>query len=240
VEMKTLLVTGAAGSLGSALSLEAAKRGLGVVLLDRDRRGMEQLYDQIVERGLPEPAMQIMDLATATPDDVQEILRAVQTEFGGLDALVHCAAHFDALTPLEHVLPQEWLLSMQINVNAAWLLSVQCLPLLRNSGNGRLYFLLEDMALVGGPLWGPYGVSKHALHTLVGQLAAECQTAGVQVLGINPGPMQSPLRARAYLAENPRSPAPPARVAERVIELLLGQRVPSGPYVDLSSRGINA
>ena len=37
MELKTLLVTGAAGSLGSALSEAAAARGITVLLLDRDR-----------------------------------------------------------------------------------------------------------------------------------------------------------------------------------------------------------
>jgi len=232
---KTLMVTGAAGSLGSALSRAAAGHGFNLVLLDKDGRGLERLYDQIVEDGFSEPALQVTDLAAVGPDDLQEILAAIRTELGGLDALVHCAARFDALTPLEHVPPEEWLLSMQINLNVAWLLSSMCLPMLRESGHGRLYFMLEDLPEVGGALWGPYGVSKHALHALVGQLALECQTAGVQVLGINPGPMRSPLRSRVYLAENPASAPSPSVAAERIMELLLGAREPSGAYVDLAA-----
>lgn len=235
MELKTLLVTGAAGSLGSALSLAAAARGITVLLLDRDRKALERLYDRIAEAGLPEPVLQVTDLATVGPDDVDEILAAIRAEFGSLDALVHCAARFDALSPLEHVPPEEWLLSVQVNLNSAWLLSARCLPLLRDSGHGRLYFMLEDLDLVGGALWGPYGVCKHALHAMAGQLAAECQSMGVQVLGINPGPVQSPLRSRAYLAENPASPPPAGLAAERILELLLGEREPSGVYVDLSS-----
>lgn len=234
LKSKTLLVTGAAGSLGAALSRIAAESGFGLVLLDQDQKGLEKLYDRIVERGHPEPALQVIDLAVAGPDELQQILTAVEAEFGGLDALVHCAARFDALTPLEHVRPDEWLLSLQVNLNAAWLLSVLSLPLLRRSGGGSLYFILEDLAEVGGPLWGPYGVSKHALHNLVGQLAIECQSAGIQVLGINPGPMRSPLRARAYHAENPASSAPPSVAAEQIVELLLAKREPSGIYVDLA------
>jgi len=234
------MVTGAAGSLGSALSRAAAARGFSLVLLDKDGKGLERVYDRIVEDGFSEPAMHVTDLAAIGPDDLQEVLAAIRTEFGGLDALVHCAAHFDALTPLEHVPPEEWLLSMQINVNAAWLLSALCLPLLRESGDGRLYFMLEDLDEVGGALWGPYGVSKHALHALVGQWALECQTAGVQVLGLNPGPMRSPLRSRVYLAEHPASAPDPSVAAGRILELLLGEREPSGAYVDLAAAGLAA
>jgi NAD(P)-dependent dehydrogenase (short-subunit alcohol dehydrogenase family) len=106
--------------------------------------------------------------------------------------------------------------------------------LLRKAQAGRLYFMLEDLPKVGGALWGAYGVSKHALRALVGQLAAECQSTSIQVLGINPGPMQSPLRSRAYLAENPASPPPPATVAGHIIDLITGKTTPSGVYVDLA------
>lgn len=231
--LNTLLVTGAAGGLGSALCLAAAERGLSVIMLDRDQRGLERIYDRIVERGWPEPAMQITDLASMGPDEAQEITAAIESEFGGLDALVHCAARFDALTPLEHVPPQEWLQTIQVNLNAAWLLTAQCLPLLRNSSGGRLYFILEDLDRVAGALWGPYGISKHAVQAMVGQLAEECQTNRVQVLGINPGPMQSPLRSRAFLAENPTVLPAPSHSAGLIVELLLGELEHSGLYVDL-------
>ena len=235
MESKTLLVTGAAGSLGSALADAAAGRGFNLVLLDRDKRGLERLYDHIVAEGHPEPALQLTDLAAAGPDDIDAILAAIRDEFGRLDAVVHCAARFESLTPLEHVPPEEWLLSMQVYLNAAWLLSARCLPLLRECGGGRLFFLLEDLDRVGGALWGPYGVSKHALRALVGQLAAECQSCGIEVLGINPGPMRSDLRARAYLAENPADQPSPAVAAERILELLTGERQISGVYVDLTA-----
>jgi NAD(P)-dependent dehydrogenase (short-subunit alcohol dehydrogenase family) len=237
VRRKTLLITGAAGSLGSALAALAAGRAFNLVLLDRDRRGLEQLYDRITEAGHPEPALQLTDLAAAGPADIDAILAAIQEEFGGLDAVVHCAARFETLAPLEHVPPEEWLLSMQVNLNAAWLLSASCLPLLRESGQGRLYFMLEDLDRVGGALWGPYGVSKHALRALVGQLAAECQSSCIEVLGINPGPMQSSLRARAYLAENPAAQPSADGAAEHILNLLDGVREASDVYVNLAGGG---
>jgi len=230
---KTIIVTGAAGGLGAALSLESAKAGFNTVLLDCDQRGLEQVYDRITDAGLPDPALFPMDLAAAGPEHFDQLLDQVNAEFGGLDAVVHCAARFEGLTPLDQVSPPEWLMQIQVNLNAAWLLSAQSLPLLRSSDSGRLYFLLENLVKVEGAFWGGYGVSKHALRALVSQFAAECQSSGVQVLGINPGPLRSALRSRAYHGENPVSQPDPETAAWKIMQLLTGDIEADDTFVDL-------
>jgi NAD(P)-dependent dehydrogenase (short-subunit alcohol dehydrogenase family) len=233
---KTIIVTGAAGGLGSALSMLAAREGFNTVMVDCDQRRLEQAYDRITAAGLPDPALFPLDLCAAGPEHFNELLDQVNGEFGGLDAVVHCAARFGGLTPLDQVLPNEWLLQIQVNLNAAWLLSTQSLPLLRNSDAGRLYFLLEDMSKVEGAFWGAYGVSKHALRALVSQFAAECQSSPVQVLGINPGALRSTLRSLAYHAENPASQPDPKVAAGQIMQYLKGDIDPDRNFVELQHR----
>lgn len=125
---------------------------------------------------------------------------------------------------------------MQVNVNAAWLVSTACLPLMRESRGGKMVFLLEELEKVAGPLWGVYGVSKHALRALTGQLAAECKSSGIMVRGVNPGPMRSALRSRAYHSENPEDQPDPKNVAAEILRFLEGRSAWSEVYVDLSAR----
>jgi len=230
---KTIIVTGAAGGLGSALSMVAAREGFNTVMVDCDQRRLEEAYDRITDAGLPDPALYPLDLSAAGPEHFDELLDKVISEFGGLDAVIHCAARFEGLTPLDQVSPQEWLLQIQVNLNAAWLLSAQSLALLRNSEAGRLYFLLEDMSKVEGAFWGAYGISKHALKALVSQFAAECRSSNVQVLGINPGPLRSALRSLAYHAENPASQPDPEVAAGQIMQYLKGDIDPGGNFVEL-------
>ena len=231
---RTVLITGAAGGLGGALSYRCAQAGFNTVMLDSNRKGLSSAWDAIVDEGLPEPALHPLDLATAGPEQFDQLLDALKSEFGGLDAVVHCAAGFKGLRPLDQVPPHEWLQQIQVNLNAAWLLSSSCLPLLRLSPSSCLYFLLEDMQRMEGAFWGAYGVSKHALRALVSQFAQECASTGIQVLGINPGAMATPLRAEAYHAENPAKLPSPAKAAEKIMKLLSGHIIPAEVIVDLN------
>jgi NAD(P)-dependent dehydrogenase (short-subunit alcohol dehydrogenase family) len=231
---KTVLVTGAAGSLGSALSTRLARSGLNTIMLDSDQRGLEAAWDRISGAGWAEPFLLPLDLATAGPEQYEEMIEAIEKEFGGLDSLIHCAARFDGLVPLEHFAPSDWLMHIQVNLNAAWLLSTHCLALLRKSSAAHLYFLLEDLDRVEGAFWGAYGVSKHALRALVSQFSAELKSTPIQVLGINPGPMNSPLRTRAYHTEHPEAQAKPEQVAERIMELIAGARDVQGVIANLT------
>jgi len=202
-------------------------------MLDCNRKGLETEWDRIVGMGLPEPALYPMDLLGAGTEDYENLLETVASEFGGLDAVVHCAARFEGLTPLEQFSPTEWLSSIQVNLNAAWLLSALSLPLLRQSESGRLYFILEDLSRMNGAYWGAYGVSKHALAALASQFAVECEPSNVQVLGINPGALRSPLRSRAYHAEHPESQPEPETAALQILQLLTGEKIPGKTLVDL-------
>ena len=230
----TIIITGAAGGLGSALSLVCAREGISTVMIDRDQRGLEVAYDRITDAGLPEPALYPMDLSGTGPEHFDDLLTSVTDEFGGLDAVVHCAARFEGLTPVEQIAPQEWLTTIQVNLNAAWLLSAQSLPVLRNSDSGRLYFRLEDLPRMEGSFWGAYGVSKHALKALVSQFAAECRSSRIQVLGINPGALRSALRSRAYHAENPATQPDPELAARQIMDYLTGHSDPGSTFVNLN------
>lgn len=233
MKQKTVIVTGAAGGLGSALVLEAVRAGWNTVMVDKNRRALEQAYDRAEQEGGGNAVLFPADLEGAGPDDYDTMLASINSEFGGLTALVHCAARFDSLTPIEHISPADWLGHMQVNLNAAWLLSVKCIPLLRESAPGRLVFLLEDMKKMEGPLWGAYGISKLALKSLVEKLARECKPAEIEVRGVDPGPMSTPLRARAYHSEHPRTQQAPSIVAEKIMSYLDGRQHWSDVFVGL-------
>jgi len=231
---KTILITGAAGGLGSALALQCAGEGADLVLLDKNRRALSVLSDKLTGQGFSPPGLYPLDLAGAGVDDFNQLADIVRSEFGGLHGLVHCALEFEGLQPLEQIEPQNWLQSIQVNVNAPWLLSCILLPLLKGAENGRLFFMLDDIEQVTGAYWGAYGTAKAALAGLVKQFHASLNNTEIIVKGINPGPMRTSFRAMVYHAENPLEQPEPALAAEKIAAILTGELPDHDPMMDFS------
>jgi NAD(P)-dependent dehydrogenase (short-subunit alcohol dehydrogenase family) len=220
---RKILITGAAGGLGSALAQTCAARGCQVLLLDKDLRGLESVCDKVEADGGQPPGYCQVDLATAGPDQFEELVKAFTDTYGGLDGLVHCAAHFSGLQPMEQVPGDDWLRHLQVNLNAAWLLTRTCLPAIRSSSDGVVVFVLDEVRRTGSAYWGPYGVSKAGVREMAEIFANELEGSNCKVFGVSPGAMRTAVRATAYHAEDPLSQPTPQRAAEHIADLLTGK-----------------
>lgn len=197
LEGRVVLISGAQGGLGSASAIACAEAGATLVLLGRKLPKLNRLYDAVTQVG-PEPLLYPLDLEGASPDDFAELVDRLHAELGRLDGVLHCAAEFRGLTPLEHTDPAAFARALHVNLTAPWWLSQACLPLLRQAEDAALVFALDDPARVGQAYWGGYGVAQHGLASLVTMLAAEMQGTPVRVSALQPGPMRTGLRSRAY------------------------------------------
>ena len=63
---KVILVTGAGDGIGRVAATTFASHGATVVLLGKTTAKLEQVYDEIMALGAPEPGIAPMDLATAS------------------------------------------------------------------------------------------------------------------------------------------------------------------------------
>ena len=105
----TVLITGAAGGLGRAVALACAARGDQLVLLDRNRRALDDICNAVEEAGAPPPGYCDIDLVTLDPERSSELVAGIVEAYGALTGLVHCAARFDGLQPLDQIAGDAWL-----------------------------------------------------------------------------------------------------------------------------------
>ena len=202
---KIILVTGATDGIGKEAALSYAKYGATVILLSRDTRKLEKVYDQIEELGYPKPAYLPVNLQDNTPETYQKVAEVIDEEFGRLDGLLHNAGDLGLLSPIEHFDDETWFRVMQVNVNAQFLLTKYCIPLLKQSESSSLVFTSSGVGRKGRAYWGAYAVSKFANEGLMQVLADELENSVIRVNSINPGATRTKMRANAYPGEDPQA-----------------------------------
>ncbi len=201
----TILITGAGGGLGSTAALALAKQGATIILLDKSIPKLEKVYDAIMAANAPTPAIYPFDLAGASEVQYYELASTIEEKYGHLEGLLHSATELDAFTPMSIHSTMAWGHTLNVNLNAAFLLTQVLLPLLQKAKHASIVFTSDSFAREAKAYIGAYGVSKIALESYAKILAEELSDAGkIRVNTLVPGPVNSPLRKKTFPAEDKR------------------------------------
>jgi NAD(P)-dependent dehydrogenase (short-subunit alcohol dehydrogenase family) len=231
---RVIMITGASSGLGRALAIECAHAGATLILSGRNQPKLERVYDEIESLGVPQPAMAVLDLATATAADYDGLARTISTEFGKLDGLVHAAGLLGDRTPLEQYDVPTWCKVLHVNLTAPFILTQVLLPDLRKSSDASVIFVSSGTVRNSRPFWGAYAVAKTGLESVRSMLSQELEgEPNIRVNSINPGRMRTAMRASAYPAEDPNTLPHPKSVAGPFLYLLSAHgRGIDGEYFD--------
>ena len=207
---KIILVTGASEGIGRAAAKTFAQPGATVILHGRNQERLESLYDEIVAKGLSEPAIITSDFLTASYDDFVVLQNSIAEMFGRLDGLLHNAGLLTKLSSIAATNSKDWHNIMQVNVNAPFMLTKALLPLLQQSEQASVVFTSSGVGRKGRAYWGAYAASKFATEGLMQVLADELENiSNIRVNCINPGATNTAMRRAAYpgeVAENNPQP----------------------------------
>jgi NAD(P)-dependent dehydrogenase (short-subunit alcohol dehydrogenase family) len=218
---RVILITGAGGGLGRALSLACAQAGASIILAGRNAAKLDKVYDEIEAMGAPRPAVAEIDLALATAVQYDALAAVIEREFGKLDGLVHAAALLGERTPLEQHDVPTWCKVLHVNLTAPFILTQVLLPQLRKSPDASVIFVSSGVARKSRPFWGAYAVSKAGLESLRAMWAEELDgDPNIRMNSVNPGRLRTKMRAAAYPAEDPNTVPLPQTVCGVFLYLL--------------------
>ena len=222
------LVTGASRGLGRSVALALAREGAHVIIVARSEGALEAHDDEIRAIGA---TATILRLDLRAGERIDQVGPTIYQRWGRLDILVASAATLGPLSPLPHVTSDAWSAVIDINLSANWRLIRTLDPLLRLSEAGRAVFVTSGAADGDQAYWGPYAVSKAGLEALAKTYALEVASTSVRVGLVDPGPMRTAMRAKAFPGEDPRGLPTPDEVAPLIVELALPSSALNGEIV---------
>lgn len=218
---KVVLVTGAADGIGRAVAKSYAAHGAQVLALDKKQRRLETLYDEITAADLPEPILVVQDLHDLDAKTSMQIAAGVQHDCGRLDGLLHNAAEFNGLAGVHRCTAPEWDRLMAVNLRAPFLLTQALLPILGQANQASVLFTSADVGRRGRAYWGAYAAAYGGIEILMQVLADELEVnTHIRVNSIDPGPVHTNLRTRAYPGEEISACARPESVVPAYLYMM--------------------
>lgn len=216
--MNTYLITGAAQGLGRALAVHLADSNNQLILLDKNKKALHQLADEI--ETLCETALFPMDLLGATPDHYQQLESAIQENYQKLDGVFLNATYFHGFAPIEHTAIEDWYRTIQINLNANFHLIQHTLPLLNQAANGKLVAITDREVQAHPAYYGAYGAAKAGLSQLLKTLAAENKQDNISYYLAQLNAFQSNMRRKHFPSENPNDLPTVQTIASHLCDLV--------------------
>ena len=184
-ERKAIIVTGAAGGLGSRTVANLAAAGHRVLAVDLDAEALARASDGVEGEVVDHSA----DL-TGSEQVQGTVARAVEA-FGRLDAIFNNAAIEGPLQPIGEYEDDEFDRVMRVNCRTVWLGMKYALPALLDSGGGVILNTASTGGMMGWPGLSGYVASKHAVIGMTRAVALENAGNGIRCNALSPGPMDT-------------------------------------------------
>ena len=197
---KTVMVTGAGSDLGAAISLECARKGATVILMDTKQRFLNPVYDEITAIGAPEPIIAPFDL-NKEENNPQAVAQSISSAVPCLDCLIHAHTVASPLTPMAFNKIDNWASYFKTVLWLPLQLTQSLLGALSASQFASVIFISIDVGRTPRAYWGPVGSAYAALENTISTWADEPGNTNVLFNTIDPGKVKSALRKKYYPAE---------------------------------------
>lgn len=193
---KRVLVTGAAGGIGSAMAQAFAAKGASLVLADRDETGLARLA-----AALPGPSVRLAYDQGDTASMIELVAAA-----GPIDILMNNAGILE-VGPLLDMAPETIERILRINLTGPITLARLMAPGMIARGSGVIVNTASQLAFDAAVTRGIYSAAKAGLVQFTRTAGAEWAPLGVRVVALAPGRTLTPMTAKVLGTPEARATA---------------------------------
>lgn len=182
---RIILITGCSTGIGFDAVFALKKRGHRVIATCRRIDDVQNLLDLGVEALL-------LDVNESSSIESAFAQVMIMTS-GRLDVLINNAGYGQA-GALEDI--KRDVIRQQFETNVFGLLDLtnHAIPIMRKQGYGRIINISSILGIISMPFRGAYNASKYAVEGLSDTLRLEVKSSGIDVITIEPGPIESKFR----------------------------------------------
>jgi 2-hydroxycyclohexanecarboxyl-CoA dehydrogenase len=184
LEGRKALVTGGAQGIGAAISRRLAAEGADVVIGDLNEEGAKEVASEISGEAV---MLDVTDLDSA---------KAAAEAVGTLDILINNAGT-DEFGFFHETTPEQWEKVLAVNLKGVLHCTYAALPGMQEAGYGRIVNIASEAGRVGSKGSAVYSAAKGGVISFTKVMAREGARFGINVNGIAPGPIETPLLMQA-------------------------------------------
>lgn len=186
---KTVIVTGAAGGIGSAIATRFAVEGATVAVSDMNAPALEALAGELRAAGGRAFAFEA-DIADANA--CRALIHDVSGQFGQIDVLVNNAG-INRRGDLLAITEEDWQTSFAVNLDSMFHLCRAVLPIMMAAGSGSIVNTASQWGLHPAPGHIAYNVTKAAVASFTQNLARDYAPHNIRVNAVCPGEIHTPM-----------------------------------------------
>jgi NAD(P)-dependent dehydrogenase (short-subunit alcohol dehydrogenase family) len=181
---KTILITGAGGSIGRDIARGFAEEGANLFLTDADSRSLEDAGSAASDMG----ASVSTRVGNVTNSEAVSTIvsEALEWSEGQIAVLVNLAGVV-AQNRIEDIPEDEWDRMFAVSCKGTYLFCKNVVPSMKRAGYGRIINMASQSGRVGSPLMSHYSAAKAAIIGFSQALALELAGDGITVNALCPG-----------------------------------------------------
>ncbi len=180
---KVVIITGAAGSLGSVAAHKFGAAGAILVLVDNRQTRLVDHCDDLCEKY---GATLIGNVDVTLKKSVDKLADMIIKEHGRIDVLINIVGTWRGGTPVHETEVETWDMLMDVNARSVFLMSGAVVPQMIEQGSGKIVSIAASAGLKARSGNGAYAASKSAVIRLTEALSAELKDKGINVNCIMP------------------------------------------------------
>ena len=185
--MRAALITGGSSGIGLAIGRALAEDGYGVTLSARRPEKLEDAAGQLRGEG---HEVEAVPANMAEEDEIKALAQKHSERFGRCDVLVNNAG-LGIGGPIAEAETKKLDLQLDVNLRAVYLMTRECLPMLKEAGAEHHKALIVNTASIAGKFgqgWlAAYSATKFGVVGLSQAMHREFGTEGIQVTALCPG-----------------------------------------------------